>query len=164
MNEMIVKYLMGMGYPIVCATCEHMWDALRTHRESGGCYQTEPCGSVFSGRDFPLYRGPIQNFTQWCFVCGEEADYAVQSSGMKRALGMCRFHIKMLKDVLPKQDTIQIVSPQGIVSVKALLRTPLTLADVFKELDREDSVSGSSSGSSEVAESAPEGSSVSDPA
>src|SRR5580704_18062553 len=93
------------GLSAVCAMCENFWSA----QEKGlsGCGQR--CGGPMAGGAFDKYRGPVTDFSKFCFVCGSKATHAVRATGNVRVLGCCATHIDTVKQFKPTdKDAVNI--------------------------------------------------------
>lgn len=80
-----------LGFPVSCATCEHLKSAWDTNADD--CGKTLTCGGPILGRSFPDYKGPLtaQAFERVCLVCGrDDADFLV--FGGLRRFGLCSQH------------------------------------------------------------------------
>ena len=107
-----VAIAVDSGVALVCAMCEHFWNA--QDRGSGDCGQV--CGGPMSGGTFDKYKGPITDFSAVCFVCGDTATHAVRATGSVRVLGCCKEHVDTVKSWKPVEReavNISILSPSG---------------------------------------------------
>lgn len=116
------------GYSTVCATCDRLHpDPQRP--EIRVCNE-RTCGGPFSGRDFPRYKGPITDFSRWCFVCGEPSKYGVQAPETARRFGLCQEHVAMMRDTVPTIGDLrpvarEVMDPRrGLVTLDQLLGRP----------------------------------------
>ena len=89
------------GLSVVCATCRRYWEGRDRKLPEPKCTAARPCGSPFAGMTFPEYKGPINDFTRWCFVCGGKPKYGVKVRNGRRALALCENHIHMLGETTP---------------------------------------------------------------
>jgi hypothetical protein len=78
------------GLNVVCATCEHYWNALDRGARTCG----KSCGGLAVGKSFPAYKGPIRDMTRQCFVCGETTVHVAKHP--KRNFGVCARHEGMV--------------------------------------------------------------------
>lgn len=78
----------------ICATCERYWEAKAQNKEGLFCTSPNGCGGPLRGSHFPDYKGPITDFSRWCFVCGEDPTYGIRAlnSSSQRVFGMCDQH------------------------------------------------------------------------
>lgn len=83
------------GFAAPCALCRHLRSALARGADECGMV----CGGPPSGRDFPVYEGPVprDRLVAICFVCGDESEAAV-SVGGGAPLGACGRHARWLED------------------------------------------------------------------
>lgn len=93
------------GLSIICATCNRYWEGRERGLPGSLCTSTSGCGSPLAGDDFHDYDGPITDLTRWCFMCGSEASYAVQSPPSVRLFGVCEEHTKALSELRPVDMT-----------------------------------------------------------
>ena len=89
------------GLSIVCATCERYWEGRSRNLPNGRCTSSSNCGSPLAGDVFHDYRGPLTDFTRWCFMCGAEADLGVSVPLQTRMIGVCDAHAPVLADFRP---------------------------------------------------------------
>lgn len=93
---------MQTGLSAICAWCEH-WHEAKAKRAKGepvAC--AKDCGGPSSLRAFPLYKGPYKNnLASICFVCGEDAEAAVEIGG--GFLGVCGKHIQKVRDIMEQR-------------------------------------------------------------
>lgn len=107
-----VALAIGSGVSLVCAMCENFWSA--QDRGADDCGQV--CGGPMSGGTFEKYKGPVTDFSQMCFVCGNQARHAVRAAGSVRVLGCCDRHVDTVKSWKPvgrDAVNISILSPTG---------------------------------------------------
>lgn len=84
------------GLSVVCATCAHFWAAQERRQET--CAPPGNCAGPLAGLDFPQYRGPITDFSRWCFACGVNASHALKLSSGK-VFGICKDHLRLIHSV-----------------------------------------------------------------
>lgn len=99
MDAVKVGLAVQSGVSVVCATCQRYWEGRERGLPGAQCTARRPCGSPLSGNTFGEYRGPIRDFTRWCFVCGATAAFGVRLD--RKTFGMCHEHIEMLKTTRP---------------------------------------------------------------
>jgi len=87
------------GYPITCATCEHLLAAFTA--DAPDCGQMLTCGGPIFGRDYPNYVGPLQkeHYDKICLKCGSPNVEFFVFGGIRR-FGLCFNH----KGVFDKVD------------------------------------------------------------
>lgn len=120
------------GLSVVCATCELYWSARDANVPDGRCLAKDGCGSPIAGDVFHEYKGPITQFDQFCFVCGDKSSHAVRVSPYVRVIGLCSSHIETIQNLKPEAKNsanIVIVSKDGerLVSEKDIVRKKPTL-------------------------------------
>lgn len=79
------------GFPITCATCEHLQTAFDTN--AADCGKTLTCGGPIFSRSYPDYVGPLQSehYDKLCLKCGSpNVDFHVY--GGIRRFGLCFIH------------------------------------------------------------------------
>jgi len=79
------------GFPITCATCEHLKAAFDANAVD--CGKTLTCGGPIFGRSYPDYVGPLQqnHYDKLCLKCGSpNVDFHVY--GGIRRFGLCFAH------------------------------------------------------------------------
>jgi len=79
------------GYPITCATCEHLKAAFDSSADDCGRMLT--CGGPIFGRAYPDYIGPLkpENYNRHCLKCGSpNVEFFVY--GGIRQFGLCFKH------------------------------------------------------------------------
>jgi len=111
MNPQAIQWAMSQGAPITCATCRHF------HEGNMHCGKTE-CGGPGSGRDFPLYEGPIpkERFVERCLICGDgDVKFQVVLGEGKTKFGLCRKHRKVFDHV--GEAPGQIKHPVTLIAV-----------------------------------------------
>lgn len=101
MDGVKVGLAIQRGVSIVCATCRRYWEGRARGLPDPKCTATRPCGSPLVSLTFPEYKGPITDFTQWCFVCGARATKGVKVREEPRVIGMCDEHVQWLGRVEP---------------------------------------------------------------
>jgi hypothetical protein len=79
------------GFPITCASCEHLHAAWKT--DAADCGRLLTCGGPIFGRAFPDYKGPLtpQMLERICLICGSD-DVDFHILGGLRRLGLCFKH------------------------------------------------------------------------
>jgi hypothetical protein len=79
------------GFPITCATCEHLKEAFDTNAED--CGKTLTCGGPIFNRSYPDYVGPLQpdHYEKICLKCGSPDVYFFVFGGVRR-FGLCAAH------------------------------------------------------------------------
>lgn len=87
------------GLSIVCASCEKWWEG----QDKGlpGCIAADGCGSPLAGGTFHEYQGPMTTFDRWCFVCGADAEHAVEVANESRIIGVCAKHLELFRELRP---------------------------------------------------------------
>lgn len=101
-REIAIQAIEG-GLAAICAWCEHYHTQASQHvNEKFRCGKR--CGGP--GADtpmaFPLYKGPMAGrLTAMCFVCGGDADAAVDVGG-DGMVGVCEQHISLLRKMLAR--------------------------------------------------------------
>lgn len=94
------------GLSAICATCDHYWSAVE--REAPSCGQD--CGGPMSGGVFDKYRGPMTDFSLFCFVCSNKSTHGVRVGGHARVIGCCAEHIEFVQKLKPlTRDAVNIV-------------------------------------------------------
>lgn len=121
LNPAKVGLAVQSGVSIVCATCTRYWEGRERGLPGSRCTSTSGCGSPLAGDDFHDYSGPITDFTRWCFMCGNESVYAVQSPPSPRLFGVCDEHAKMLMELRP----VNMAQPQAQRTEQMLVKTAL---------------------------------------
>lgn len=101
LTEAMVQKEIDTGLSAVCAWCTRYWEARgRAHGTAFAC-GVGGCGGPGQGRAFPKYAGPRPNKASYCFICGREADMAVEFHGQQGGMvGCCAKHERMLRMVL----------------------------------------------------------------
>lgn len=79
------------GYPITCATCEHLKEAFDSN--AADCGKTLTCGGPIFNRSYPDYVGPLKSkdYDKFCLKCGS-ADVQYFVYGGIRQFGLCFDH------------------------------------------------------------------------
>lgn len=137
MDPVRVGLAFARGVNIVCATCQHYWEGREKGLPDPKCTSSSLCGSPFIGDDFHEYSGPISDFTRWCFVCGETAQYGLRARLKTRVVGICKEHLKLAQEI--KKDrglTLDLISKGKIIPIDNLIKKTL------KELMAEDLKNG----------------------
>lgn len=89
--QAIDNQAVSAGYPITCASCEHLKSAQKTNADD--CGRLITCGGPIFGRCFPDYKGPLtaEILEKICLICGsQEIDFHVLA-GLRR-LSLCFKH------------------------------------------------------------------------
>lgn len=131
------------GMSIVCATCEHYWQAREKGVPGSTCLSQENCGGPLSGDVFHSYQGPLTDFSRWCFVCGSDAKFGVQVRAHSRVIGVCADHVKMLADVRPvrwdgsEPLPVLLKNEDGSLTIRELIGPPKkSLMKAIAEVER----------------------------
>ena len=95
-----VAAVIAKGLNTVCATCENYWKAHDLGLSK--CLAKDGCGGPMSGGDFHEYKGPMNQFDQFCFVCGNKPTHAIRVSNSVRVIGCCSEHVEMVKRLKPE--------------------------------------------------------------
>lgn len=85
-----MKAAVAAGVSLACASCNRYWEGVE--RGADRCTAEAPCAGPFGGGSFPLYEGPITDFSQWCLRCGSVSVEAIRVPGSSRAFGLCEAH------------------------------------------------------------------------
>ena len=103
LDENKVKILLQSGMCFVCSMCLCCLDG------NGKCGK-ENCGGPIVGRDYPDYRGPLENFVNFCFACGDESEYGIKVKNGKKIVGVCKEHVGYLNQLVPvdRADLIEM--------------------------------------------------------
>lgn len=113
---------------IFCASCTRYWDARDRGIPGVQCASVaEPrCGSPLAGGEFHDYKGPITDFSRWCFVCGHPASQGIQAAGKQRVFGVCDQHLPFVLRLKPEgaEAPFLVVRTPEIVPVETLIRPP----------------------------------------
>lgn len=121
--------------PIFCSTCT------RATPDADVVCRSLQCGSPLARRDFIDYKGPLPKtaWSEWCFVCGNGADVAVQVHGSRRKFGMCQQHLPWLVQMRPVGgDTskgVEVHTGRGVLSLAQLFPKTKTLHDTLIAAD-----------------------------
>lgn len=93
MQEDSIQKAITSGAPITCATCKYF------HEGNMFCGKDE-CGGPASGRDFPLYNGPIprENFADRCLICGSGELYCLIVN-LKTKFALCKKHRRVYQHI-----------------------------------------------------------------
>jgi len=97
------------GFPITCATCEHLKAAFDT--DADDCGKMLTCGGPIFSRSYPDYIGPIrtEHYEKLCLKCGSpHVDYHVY--GAIRRFGLCFEH----RNIFDKVDGPGVQRPTVI--------------------------------------------------
>lgn len=89
------------GLSPVCATCERYWEGRAKNLPDGRCTSTSGCGSPLAGDVFTDYKGPLSEFTRFCFMCPSESEFAIAVPGKRRLIGVCEHHAQRLHEMTP---------------------------------------------------------------
>jgi len=118
-DDIVKAVRSGVAFP--CAMCLNWWRAKEEKKEScmvftGG----KPCGGPMAGMAFPMYKGPLvdSNWTDFCFVCGEEVVAAVEVKGSDRMLGVCKKHVGLLEKLKPSGGSARTVKHEQVHRIK----------------------------------------------
>jgi hypothetical protein len=119
LSEMIIKREIANGMSAVCAWCEHHWSALKEGR-TPGCQQHD-CGGPLKGLAFPRYKGPRPHLASYCFICGTDADMAVEFTG-RGSVGCCKGHESSLRKMIARDGQAVVVNERlvPVVSTPAV--------------------------------------------
>jgi len=123
LTEVEVQREIEAGLSAVCAWCTHYW-AAKAQMPLGmcGCGRVD-CGGPIAGRAFPQYSGPRANKAAYCFVCGGEAQMAVEfhQEGAGGMVGCCADHERVLKGLLADRRKKIVVRERlvPVIGVKA---------------------------------------------
>jgi hypothetical protein len=111
-----IAVAVSSGLSIVCATCEKYWEARDKNVPDDRCLATDGCGSPIAGDTFHEYRGPMTQFDQFCFRCGDKATHAIRVNNSVRVIGCCSEHVEMVKTLKPtgqRAQNIVLISKDG---------------------------------------------------
>ncbi len=111
------------GLSIVCATCERYWGARDRGIEGDTCLSDRPCGGPLAGDTFHNYRGPMTQFDQFCFVCGDTATKVLRVKGHVRPIGCCDKHEGLVRRLKPENGPavhLVVISKDGEKSSEEL--------------------------------------------
>ncbi len=86
------------GFPITCATCEHLKTAFDT--DADDCGKMLTCGGPIFGRSYPDYVGPLrsEHYDRLCLKCGS-TEVAYHVYGSISRFGLCFKHRGILDRV-----------------------------------------------------------------
>lgn len=107
LNPVKVALAVQSGLSTVCATCTKYWEGRERGLPGDSCTAKTPCGSPLAGDDFHEYAGPMSNFSEFCFVCGDEVAALLEKRGSSRLFGVCARH----KALLPTLTPVNMVRP-----------------------------------------------------
>ena len=127
------------GLSIVCATCRKYWRG--KDLGLGGCGLTD-CFGPIKGGSFEQYEGDLPDLTRWCFVCGRDSFYALQTEHSERRIGVCKAHLSHLHELVPKDGIVQegqmFAARNGsMVRVSRLVQRPKTLFETMVDQEKE---------------------------
>ena len=105
--QQVAEHALSAGFPVTCATCEHLKAAWECDAENCGKLLT--CGGPIFGRCFPDYVGPLtkEAMESICLKCGSP-DVTHHAYGGIRRLGLC-FQHKSIFDKIDAPGTQQPV-------------------------------------------------------
>jgi hypothetical protein len=89
--QQTARKALRLGFPITCATCEHLKRAFDT--DADDCGKALTCGGPIFGRSYPDYEGPFKpdDYEKFCLRCGSDrVDY--HAYGGVRRFGLCFGH------------------------------------------------------------------------
>jgi hypothetical protein len=120
------------GLSIICATCDRYWGARDRGVPGDACLSERPCGGPLAGDTFHNYRGPMTQFDEFCFRCGDRATKVLRVKGHVRPIGCCDTHESMMRKVKPENRpavNLVIVSNDSVKSSEELSaeKEPLVL-------------------------------------
>jgi hypothetical protein len=125
----------------VCATCRHYWQGVERRGGDlrGTCTAPSPCGSPIAGDAFTHYDGPIGDFTARCFVCGKDADNALEVVGKARRVGVCRQHIGLVMELQAQRESagLVVVGPSQTPIVNVLPKRSPSLRETMEATEAE---------------------------
>lgn len=107
MNPAKIALAVQGGLSVVCSTCTRYWEGRDRGLPGDTCTASTPCGSPLAGDDFHEYRGPMADFSAWCFICGDDPSCVMQHPGSSRLFGVCERH----RLVLPSLAPVHMVLP-----------------------------------------------------
>jgi hypothetical protein len=116
MDPAKIAVAVSSGLSIVCATCEKYWEARDKGIPDDRCLAVDGCGSPIAGDVFHEYRGPMTQFDQFCFRCGDRATHAVRVDNSVRVIGVCSAHVEMIKTLKPqgkRAPNVVLISKDG---------------------------------------------------
>jgi len=93
------RLALAHGFPITCATCDHLkaaWD-----ENADDCGHMLTCGGPIFNRSYPNYFGPVkaEDYGKLCLRCGSR-DVVYHAYGGVRMFGLCEAH----KGIFDKVD------------------------------------------------------------
>lgn len=103
------KAALNGGYPITCATCDHLKRAFDA--DSADCGKVLTCGGPIFGRSYPDYVGPLrpENYDRFCLKCGSaNVDFFVY--GGVRRFGLCFNHRGIFDKVAGPETQLPLVT------------------------------------------------------
>lgn len=101
------------GLSAVCATCTRYWEARDRLLPEPQCLSTTRCGSPLAGGSFHDYLGPLTDLTKLCFVCAGPPKYGVRTTKTSKLVGVCRKHVRLLRELQPVQGPAATVLIQS---------------------------------------------------
>lgn len=116
-NPAKIALAVQKGLSPVCATCERYWEGRAKNLPDGRCTSTSGCGSPLAGDTFTDYKGPIADFTRFCFMCPSESEYAIAVPSKQRVIGVCEYHAQRLHEMRP----VNLNAPQALERADHLL-------------------------------------------
>lgn len=113
--KIIAEKALRLGFPITCATCEHLKTAFENSSEN--CGKTLTCGGPIFQRSFPDYAGPLKtdDYEKVCLKCGS-TNVAFYALGSIRRFGLCYKH-RLIFDNIDRPGTPKPV----VLSVTSLI-------------------------------------------
>jgi len=99
-----------MGFPITCATCEHLHRAWE--KDAPDCGKTATCGGPIFGRNYPDYKGLLtaQAMEKLCLVCGtDNIDFHVAAG--KSRFGLCFKDRGRFDNIIAENVTKPLIVP-----------------------------------------------------
>lgn len=90
-GQQTARVALAHGFPITCATCEHLKDAWDKNEDD--CGRTITCGGPIFNRSYPDYFGPLalDEYDKLCLKCGS-ANIEYRVFGGIRQFGLCATH------------------------------------------------------------------------
>ena len=141
MNWERIQAEMKNGLALACASCKHYWEGREKGLSGIDCTTPGPCGGPSAGLGFPHYKGPVSDFSQWCFACGSRPDLGIKVSTSERIFGICREHLWLLDRIQannPNAAVLNVVSPsKGMIVPLKGRYTEKSLMDVMMETEEE---------------------------
>ena len=108
LDSAAVQKEIDTGLSAVCSWCTHYWDARARDGKAVRC-SIAGCGGPGKGMAFPRYSGPRSNLASYCFVCGAEAQMAVEFHGSGGGMvGCCNEHEPLLRRILANQKPLVV--------------------------------------------------------